>query len=252
MSSAAPLVTLRRGGAPSRCAAWRVCQRPAAPAPAAGPAHGARRLPAGQAERAGHHFRGRGGRHRNRALRRADGGRQVRCGDRGVPALTHGARRQRLWPGKAAGACCRMAYDAAQPGWGFPAGQWRPLHMEPCRQVQAHVVRAPGRHSASIPQPSAGHVLPSGLHTRLAPASRPRCREVQRILMELLTQMDGFEQSTNVKVGWRGSGGCTCRRMDAGVSKCSYELHMPTRVDAAPAMADPPNGRNLVPADALA
>jgi ATP-dependent 26S proteasome regulatory subunit len=26
------------------------------------------------------------------------------------------------------------------------------------------------------------------------------CREVQRILMELLTQMDGFEQNTNVKV----------------------------------------------------
>jgi 26S proteasome regulatory subunit T3 len=25
-------------------------------------------------------------------------------------------------------------------------------------------------------------------------------REVQRILMELLTQMDGFDQSTNVKV----------------------------------------------------
>lgn len=36
------------------------------------------------------------------------------------------------------------------------------------------------------------------------PAGCPRgwaCREVQRILMELLTQMDGFEQSTNVKVG---------------------------------------------------
>lgn len=32
----------------------------------------------------------------------------------------------------------------------------------------------------------------------------PLCRrEVQRILMELLTQMDGFEQSTNVKVGAR-------------------------------------------------
>lgn len=26
------------------------------------------------------------------------------------------------------------------------------------------------------------------------------CSEVQRILMELLTQMDGFEQNTNVKV----------------------------------------------------
>ena len=30
-------------------------------------------------------------------------------------------------------------------------------------------------------------------------------REVQRILLELLTQMDGFDQSVNVKVGcWKG------------------------------------------------
>ena len=27
------------------------------------------------------------------------------------------------------------------------------------------------------------------------------CREVQRILMELLNQMDGFDQNVNVKVG---------------------------------------------------
>ncbi len=27
-------------------------------------------------------------------------------------------------------------------------------------------------------------------------------REVQRILLELLNQMDGFDQTSNVKVGW--------------------------------------------------
>ena len=32
------------------------------------------------------------------------------------------------------------------------------------------------------------------------PPSLPQDREVQRILLELLNQMDGFDQSTNVKV----------------------------------------------------
>lgn len=41
-------------------------------------------------------------------------------------------------------------------------------------------------------------------------ARSPADREVQRILLELLNQMDGFDQNVNVKVwgsGWAGGGG---------------------------------------------
>lgn len=38
-------------------------------------------------------------------------------------------------------------------------------------------------------------------------------REVQRILLELLNQMDGFDQTTNVKVSWK------CLEYSQGVSE---------------------------------
>ena len=38
------------------------------------------------------------------------------------------------------------------------------------------------------------------------------CREVQRILMELLNQMDGFDQTTNVKVRRHAHRSLACNR----------------------------------------
>lgn len=45
--------------------------------------------------------------------------------------------------------------------------------------------------------------LPNNKKFQLQPCLPCKCSEVQRILMELLTQMDGFEQNTNVKVRGR-------------------------------------------------
>ena len=39
-------------------------------------------------------------------------------------------------------------------------------------------------------------------------------REVQRILMELLNQMDGFDQNTNVKVGKKNAVCCGSQDLD--------------------------------------
>ena len=67
-------------------------------------------------------------------------------------------------------------------------------------------------------------------------------REVQRILMELLNQMDGFDQTVNVKVRGGRAGRRACRRelwhegkaekQYAGVMLCCVHLHRyPTRRD---------------------
>lgn len=48
----------------------------------------------------------------------------------------------------------------------------------------------------------------------LSPHPTAADREVQRILLELLNQMDGFDQNVNVKVG--GSQGCWSGPVGAG------------------------------------
>lgn len=51
-------------------------------------------------------------------------------------------------------------------------------------------------------------------------------REVQRILLELLNQMDGFDQNVNVKVrgsGWQGEVWCGSQgKMEAGMRGNTY------------------------------
>jgi SpoVK/Ycf46/Vps4 family AAA+-type ATPase len=75
-----------------------------------------------------------------------------------------------------------------------PAGRSRPVRRR----------RAPRRSPRPVRAPPTGHPQVDAIATARFDAQTGADREVQRILMELLNQMDGFDQTVNVKVGRQG------------------------------------------------